>query len=101
MSAISALAGGCRRLSAAALGLLVLTAGCSSGGLYSVRGQLVYADNEAPVKELAGYEVTFNSEEHGSARGKIREDGTFELTTVRENDGVAPGNYVVTLSQPH
>ena len=37
---------------------------------YPVRGKLVYADNEEPVRELAGFEVIFTSEKVGkSGRG--------------------------------
>jgi hypothetical protein len=62
---------------------------------------VVYADTEEPVKELAGFEVIFTSEKLGkSARGTIREDGTFQLGVARENDGAPPGEYVVTVTQP-
>ena len=84
----------------AGLGLLGL-AGCGAGGHHPVHGKLVYADNEEPVKELAGFEVTFTSEKLGkSARGTIKEDGSFQLGTVKVNDGAVPGQYVVTLTQP-
>jgi len=83
----------------AVLGLLCL-GGCGSGR-HPVRGKLVYVDTEQPVKELAGFEVIFTSEQlHTSARGTIQEDGSFQLGTVKEEDGVAPGEYVVTLTQP-
>jgi hypothetical protein len=87
-----------RRGLAAGLGLLIL-AGC--GGNQTVRGKLVYADNEQPVAELAGFDVTFTSEKLGiSARGTVQADGTFQLGTDKENDGAPPGEYVVTLTQP-
>lgn len=85
---------------AAGLGLLGL-AGCSSGQ-HPVNGKLVYADNDEPVKELAEQEVIFTSDKLGkSARGTIQPDGSFQLGTVKENDGVMPGEYVVTLTQPY
>jgi hypothetical protein len=73
---------------------LSFAAGCGSGK-HLVRGQLLYEDNEQPVKELSGFDVTFTSEELGqSARGTIDDDGRFELT--------APaGAYVVIVTQPH
>ena len=81
------------------LGLFAL-AGCSSGQ-YPVRGKLVYADTQAPVKELAGFEVMFTSEKLGkTARGTIQPDGTFEVATLKDKDGAPPGEYVVTLTQP-
>ncbi len=93
-----------RRLAVALAGLALLAlAGC--GGTdrpYPVSGKLVYKDNGEPVKELAGFEVTFTSEKLGkSAVGRVAEDGTFRLTTVRENDGAWPGKYRVILNQPH
>jgi hypothetical protein len=82
------------------LGLLCLS-GCGSGGRYPVHGKLVYADNEQPVKELAGFEVIFTSEQlHTSARGTVQKDGSFQLGTARADDGTPPGEYVVTLTQP-
>jgi hypothetical protein len=82
------------------LGCLCL-GGCGSQGFYPVHGKLVYADTEEPVKELAGFEVIFTSEKLGkSARGTIQKDGSFQLGTVKDNDGALPGEYVVTLTQP-
>jgi hypothetical protein len=84
----------------AALG--ALAAGCSSKGPYPVRGKLVYADNDQPVKELEGQDIIFDLEKGGlSARGTIRKDGTFELTSKKDGDGAFPGEYVVTLTQPY
>jgi hypothetical protein len=85
---------------AVGLGLLGLV-GCGGKGQVPVRGKLVYADNEQPVKELAGFEVIFTSEKlRTNARGTIQEDGTFQLGTAKENDGAPPGEYVVTVTQP-
>jgi|SRR5579884_110069 len=97
----------CRRCRGAWLALaglaLVVAAGCGSGNKpYPVRGRLVYDDNDQPVKELANYDVTFTSEALGkSARGTIRQDGSFELGSLSEKDGAYPGEYVVILTQPH
>jgi hypothetical protein len=83
------------------VGLGVLCLGGCGSGRHPVRGQLVYADDGQPVKELAGFEVIFTSEQlHTSARGTIQEDGSFELGTDKDGDGVAPGEYVVTVTQP-
>jgi hypothetical protein len=84
----------------AAVGALTLS-GCNFGGPYPVRGQLLYEDDGTPVKELAGFDVTFTSEKLGkSARGTIQPDGTFRLGGLVENDGAYPGEYVVIVSQP-
>jgi len=84
----------------AGLALALLT-GCGGGvGAYPVRGQLLYDDGQ-PIKELAGFDVTFTSEQLGkSAIGTIGAEGTFRLTTIRENDGAPPGQYQVFISQP-
>jgi hypothetical protein len=78
----------------------VVLAGCS-GGAYPVKGTLVYEDGQ-PVKELAGFTVTFTSEKLAkSAVGDIDQDGGFRLTMERPGDGAIPGEYKVTLTQPH
>jgi hypothetical protein len=83
----------------AALGALTLS-GCSSGR-HPVRGQLLYEDDGTPVKELAGFEVTFTSQKLAtSAHGTIQPDGSFQLGGLKENDGALPGEYVVILTQP-
>jgi hypothetical protein len=91
-----------RGLLGGGLALLVLSlASCKGGGKYPVRGQLQWEDGR-PLTELAGFEVTFSSQELGkSARGTIQDDGTFELGTERDKDGALPGEYIVTLTQPH
>lgn len=93
------------RRSAGALAcfLILVLSGCGGGGggLYPVKGKLLYDDGQ-PVKELAGFSVTFTSEKLGkSAVGDIDEDGGFQLTTDRPNDGAIPGEYQVIVSQPH
>src|SRR3954454_16236744 len=91
--------GRCSLAAVVGLGLLAL-AGC--GPNHPVQGQLVYADTDQPVTELAGFDVTFTSEKLGiSARGTIQKDGTFQLGTEKDKDGAPPGEYVVTLTQPY
>ena len=91
-----------RRWAAALAGLLLIgLGGCGGGGLYPVQGKLLYEDGQ-PVKELAGFNVTFTSQKLGkSSVGTIEEDGSFRMTTERPNDGVFPGKYQVIISQPH
>jgi hypothetical protein len=74
-------------------------AGCKN--MYTVKGQLQWEDGQ-PLTELAGFDVMFSSQElQKMARGVIKDDGTFELGTERERDGVIPGEYAVTVTQPH
>ena len=78
-------------------GVLASLTGCTGERAYPVRGQLVYEDGQ-PVKELAGFTITFTSETlHKSARGNIDENGSFQLA----QDGAFPGHYKVILTQPH
>ena len=70
--------------------------GCSSG-IYPVEGQIVWKDG-APAKELHGGFVIFDlPEKQTSARGTIKEDGSFKLTTKRPDDGAFPGEYKVLV----
>jgi hypothetical protein len=91
-----------RALGGALLGLAFLVpSGCGGKGQVPVHGKLVYADTDEPVTELKGFEVMFTSEPlHVSARGIVQPDGSFQLGTTKENDGTAPGEYIVTLTQP-
>jgi hypothetical protein len=86
-----------------ALGLtVVLLAGCQADKTkpYPVHGKVVL-ENGQPATELAGGMVTFNSKEmKTSSIGEIGADGTFELTTLQQGDGVIPGTYEVAVSPP-
>jgi hypothetical protein len=85
-----------------ALGSAFLLFGCAgSGGKYPVKGELQW-ENGRPLKELAGYDIAFSSQKLGkSARGAIKDDGTFVLGTDRDGDGAFPADYIVTVTQPH
>ncbi|HXG12998.1 MAG TPA: hypothetical protein VNK04_24790 [Gemmataceae bacterium] len=73
--------------------------GCGSSK-YPVEGKVVWSDG-TPARELAGGMVVFESTETPrSARGEIKEDGSFRMVTERPNDGVAPGSYRVLVIQP-
>jgi hypothetical protein len=81
----------------AATGLLcALLSGCGSG-LHPVEGKVVWKDG-TPAKELAGGQVVFDlPEKKLSARGVIREDGTFRLTSLNPDDGAPAGDYKVLI----
>jgi hypothetical protein len=79
--------------------LLAAVVGCGSG-LYPVEGKIVYPDGK-PATDLAGGTVSFESQElRVNAIGEIDAQGTFRLTTQKQNDGVRPGTYKVGLSPP-
>src|SRR5262245_23610665 len=78
--------------------LAVALAGCGPS-LYPVRGKVVW-ENGAEAKELAGGLVTFESEERKvGARGDIEKDGSFQMTTHEQGDGVLPGKHRVAVSE--
>jgi len=84
---------------AAAL-FLALMIGCGSGhGYRPVTGSVKYSDGSPPNSQMAT--VTFEPVSQGAdvkgASGTIREDGTFELSTIDPGDGALPGEYRVTV----
>jgi hypothetical protein len=73
-------------------------AGCGAG-LQPVHGKVTLADG----KPAANSQVVFESEQEGtkvSARGDVREDGSYELSTYKPGDGVPPGKYRVQVNPP-
>ena len=86
------------RVSAAAV---LAFAGCGGGANspHPVHGT-VFLDGQ-PATELAGGTVTFNSDAlHKSATGEIQADGTYQLGSLKKDDGALPGTYQVTVSPP-
>jgi hypothetical protein len=93
-------AGRCRQTLVALLAALPLAgiAGCGPSK-YPVNGKIVWSDG-TPAKELEGGLVIFEfTQAPMCARGVIKEDGSFVLTTERPEDGVIPGPYRVLVSQ--
>jgi ribosomal protein S12 len=81
------------------LGLFALVlSGCNSGNLktYPIEGQVVFQDG-SPVK--VGIVETKAVGKTVQARGAINKDGTFTLTTYRENDGAIAGDHKVVVIQ--
>jgi hypothetical protein len=64
-----------------------------------VRGKVTLPDG----KPAAGSQVVFESEQEGkkiSARGDVRDDGSYDLSTFKPGDGVPPGKYKVQVNPP-
>lgn len=86
-----------RRGALPALLFIAALSGCGSSGPYPVEGKVVWRDG-TPARELAGSHVIFDlPEKQTSARGIIQADGSFRLTTQKENDGALPGKYKVLI----
>jgi hypothetical protein len=86
-----------RRFSIAALALVALGLPGCGGGLYPVRGTVTLDDGTPVTKGL----VVFERVDGGpavTARGDIRPDGGYELSTNKPGDGVPPGRYKVVLN---
>ena len=80
---------------------LLSLAGCGESELqtYPASGKVIFADG----KPLTGGFVEFQPVDaaiHITARGQIQPDGTFELGTLRKNDGAVAGEYLVSVTPP-
>lgn len=76
--------------------VIFLTCGCGTR-TYPVQGRVVWSDG-SPAAELAQGQVVFESAAlKTSARGDIRPDGGFLLSTFQADDGVLPGEYKVLV----
>jgi hypothetical protein len=83
------------------LGLVASASGCGGVRTYPVEGTVVIKGTTTPARELAGYQVQFESEQpRTSAVGVVEADGTFRLGTKREGDGAVPGKHRVALTPP-
>jgi hypothetical protein len=79
--------------------VLAVLGGCGSRK-YPVVGKVVFKDDGTP---LPGGMVVFSPVDTGNhvgARGYIRPDGTFELSTEKEGDGSLQGRYQVLVRPP-
>jgi hypothetical protein len=78
------------------VGWLILS-GCSGGGLQPVpvRGTVQYK-GQSLTNGLVGF-VPVDPAQGTAARGLIRADGRFKLTTFKKEDGAFPGDYNVTV----
>lgn len=82
-----------------AAGLMVLVLPGCGPRLETVRGKAVLANGQPAT----GSQVVFEGEFEGkpiTARGDVREDGTFEMSTYAPGDGVPPGKYRVQVNPP-
>lgn len=66
-------------------------AGCSRN--VQVKGKVTFADDQSP---LTIGTVILQNETH-TAKGNIKPNGTFQVSSVKKNDGLPPGIYQVGI----
>lgn len=71
--------------------------GCNNRhATYPVAGKIVFEDGSPAMFG----DIEFQSTEHPiNARGTIRRDGSFSLTTYTENDGAIAGDHKIVITQ--
>lgn len=91
-----------RRNAVVCVALMTLLATLTSGGCGSdnpktvkVTGKISY--NGQPLNSGTVALIPKDTDAGYGATGQIQEDGTFELTSFKPNDGAAPGQYAVTV----
>jgi len=72
---------------------LLLVVGCGGGGKVGMSGKVVYSDDKSPLPMGTVYLET----DSFLARGTIRSDGTFDVGSLGEKDGLPPGTYRVSI----
>jgi hypothetical protein len=80
--------------------IALLAAGCANGGLSPVTGKVLVDGQPA-----GGAVVVFNPAASPATMDRkptafTRPDGTFTIGTLKEDDGAAPGDYLVTVVWP-
>jgi hypothetical protein len=84
---------------AAATALILLgLAGCEANRTYPVAGKVVFTDGEPVTGGLVMFEPL--DQPTVCARGHIRADGTFHLSTYKTNDGACAGRHRVLVQPP-
>jgi hypothetical protein len=75
--------------------------GCGGPKTHPLSGRVVYAPDQTPAGDLAGYGVTaVCADPPITAVGVIEDDGSFVLSTFGEKDGAVAGHYRVALTPP-
>jgi len=78
-------------------GIMLCLSGCGGNGPFPVEGKVVWSDGSA-ARELEGSQVVFDlPEKQTSARGIVKADGSFRLTTNKPDDGALAGEHQVLI----
>jgi hypothetical protein len=87
-----------RRLLPAVLLLLLGAAGCDSHSqLYPVGGTVTLEDGSPLTKGVVVFE-TAEGRKKVTARGELKSDGSYQLSTYKPGDGVPAGKYRVQIN---
>lgn len=78
--------------------IVLAVSGCGSNQLptYPVDGQVVFEDQTAPAFGTIEF---YNAEHQINARGKIKRDGTFSISTFADSDGAVAGDHKIVIVQ--
>jgi hypothetical protein len=82
-------------------GALLACCGCSAGSrTYPVRGKVLYMGQPAVGAKVV-FHPKYNSDPQAiRPTGTVAQDGSFTLTSRRQNDGAPAGDYAVTVIWP-
>ena len=74
--------------------LLVFLVAIGCSGNKRLSGKVTFSDDGSPVPNG----MVIFSRDNFISRGEIQSDGTYKLSSERENDGIPPGEYKVYVS---
>jgi hypothetical protein len=85
-------------------GLVAVPLGCGNNNqpsrpvvdVSAVKGKVTFEGQPTPGATVTFHPVSGVSEKTPAASGIVGDDGSFQLTTYKQNDGAAPGKYKVT-----
>lgn len=75
--------------------LLGIAGGCGRSDMHRVSGRVHFADG-SPLR-AGRVVVEYDGAQRGGAWGRIKENGSFTIGTLSENDGMKAGTYRVTI----
>jgi hypothetical protein len=83
-----------RHFSALGFACCLLLTGCGGETILAVKGKVTIKGGASPARATV---VFADAAKQISSSGTVAEDGTYQLTYKKVNDGAPPGSYVVTV----
>jgi hypothetical protein len=78
--------------------LALLCGSCGSNNLQPVRGKVTYRNTPTPGAAVFLHPLDESLKSSGVVPcGRVQDDGSFQITTHKLNDGVQSGRYAVTV----